>query len=141
MYAIRSVLDRLDRTLPASAVMQQNPNWSWEEFDFGLYAHRQAAAWDVLCGAEIGGDPAACAHFLPRIAALFTDPHLTPAQAAETCRDVKIDAVVVTDLDPVWKDPNSWIWSAVPAVENGHVRAFVTSAARDTARGGSSGTR
>ena len=129
IYSIRSALDRLDRTLPARAVVQQNPNWTWEEFDLGLYAHRQIAAWDSTCGAEIGGDPAACAHFIPQIRALFTDTQLTPTQASETCREVKIDAVVVTDLDPVWKDPHSWIWSAAPAVENSHVRAFVTAAA------------
>jgi hypothetical protein len=137
IYAFRSALEQLDRTLPITAVVQQNPNWTWEELDFGLYAHRQTAAIDARCHAEIGGDPAACAHFVPLIGAIFTDPKLTAAQASETCREVKIDAVVVTDLDPIWKDRGSWIWSAVPVVENSHVRAFLTSTMSGSApRGG-----
>jgi hypothetical protein len=35
-----------------------------------------------------------------------------------------IDAVVVEDLDSVWREPSSWVWSRHPVVANDYVRVF-----------------
>ena len=81
-------------------------------------------------GQTFGGDPGVCALRLQKLAGLFELPDGSNLDA--TCREYGIDAVVVEDSDPVWREPSSWIWSRHPVVANDYVRAFRCGAAADS---------
>jgi hypothetical protein len=122
-YRARQIYEQLKATLPAAAVIQHNPDTDLGDIPHGLYADRQLAAEGFTCGAALGGDPADCTAMRPLLDRLFT----TSAPIAEvdaTCRQFAIQAVVVRDLDPVWADPHSWIWTRRPIAANSMYRAL-----------------
>jgi hypothetical protein len=120
-YALRSVYEALDTQLPASAVEQSNPSQEFRILHM-LYSGHAAAAGDEGCGATFGGEPDLCALRLQKLAGLFASPDGSYLDA--TCQEYGIDAILVEDLDPVWREPSSWVWSRRPVVANDYVRAF-----------------
>lgn len=120
-FALRSVYETLDAHLPASAVLQANPATD-DLILHMLYSGRDSAAGDGDCGTDFGGDEDLCSDRLERLDALFKLPDGNDLDA--TCRDYGIDAFVVEDADPVWREPNSWVWSKRPSLANAYVRAF-----------------
>ena len=128
-YALRSAYEVLDAQLPSSAVLQSNPA-TQDPILHMLYSGHDAAAGNGECGTTFGGDPRLCASRLQKIAGLFELPDGSDLDA--TCREYGIDAVVVEDADPVWREPSSWIWSRQLAVANDYVRAFRCGRAVDT---------
>ena len=128
-YALRSVYEALDAQLPSSAVLQSNPI-AQDTILQMLYSGHDAAACGSDCGTIFGGDPDLCAPRLQKLNGLFELPDGSSLDA--TCREYGIDAVVVEDSDPVWREPSSWIWSRRPAVANDYVRAFRCGAAADS---------
>ena len=120
-YALRSAYEALDSQLPPSAILQSNPA-SEDLILHMLYSGHDAAAGNGECGITFGGDAGVCAQRLRRLAALFDLPDGSDLDA--TCREYGIDALVVESLDPVWRDPSSWIWRQWPVVANDYVRAF-----------------
>ncbi len=121
-YALRSAYEVLDAQLPSSAVLQSNP---LREFIIlhQLYSGHDEAAGDAGCGTSFGGDPALCAPRVRKLAGLFSFPDGSYLDA--TCQEYGIDAFIVEDLDPVWWQPSSWVWSRHPVAANDHVRAFL----------------
>jgi hypothetical protein len=128
-YALRSAYEVLDAQLPASAVLQSSPS-TQDPILHMLYSGHDAAAGNGECGTDFGGDPGVCALRLRKLAGLFELPDGGNLDA--TCREYGIDAVVVEDSDPVWREPSSWIWSRRPAVANDYVRAFRCGTAPDS---------
>jgi hypothetical protein len=128
-YTLRSAYEVLDAQLPSSAVLQSNPT-TQDPILYMLYSDHDAAAGNGECGITFGGDPGLCAPRLQKIAQLFEVPDGGNLDA--TCREYGIDAVVVEDEDPVWREPSSWIWNRRPAVANDYVRAFRCGRAVDT---------
>ena len=120
-YALRSAYEALDAQLPSSAVLQSSPPRE-DPILHMLYSGHDAAAGDGECGTDFGGDPEVCAQRLRRLARVFQQPDGGDVDA--TCREYGIDALVVEDLDPVWREPYSWVWTRPPAVANDYVRAF-----------------
>jgi len=120
-YALRSVYDALDAQLPSSAVLQSSPPKE-DPILHMLYSRHDAAAGDGECGTDFGGNPGVCALRLQRLAGVFQQPDGSDVDA--TCREYGIDALVVEDLDLVWREPSSWVWRRQPAVANNYVRAF-----------------
>ncbi|MGB8013044.1 MAG: hypothetical protein WCF68_15630 [Terriglobales bacterium] len=120
-YALRSVYEALDAQLPSSAVVQNNPAREFQILHM-LYSGHDAAAGNGACGTTFGGDPDLCALRLRKLAELFELPYGSSLDA--TCLELGIDAIVVEDLDPVWREPSSWIWSQHPVIANDYVRAF-----------------
>ncbi len=120
-YALRSAYEVIDAQLPSSAVLQGNP--ATEDLILHmLYSGHDAAAGNGECGTTFGGDPDLCALRLQKLAGLF-EP-LDGSNLDATCREYGIDAVIVEDSDPVWREKSSWIWSQHPVVANNYVRAF-----------------
>jgi hypothetical protein len=108
-------------------ILQTNPDQPKDDFYFGLYARRSMAAAGLGCGTTFGGDYRACQEALPALMRMFQiDSSVGLPEVRETCRKLGSDAVIVADTDPVWQDPNSWIWSAEPLVSNRYARAFRT---------------
>jgi len=127
-YALRSAYDVLGARLPSSAILQSNPSKE-DPILHMLYSGHDAAAGDGGCGTDFGGDPALCALRLQKLAGLFAFPDGSYLDA--TCQEYGIDAVVVEDLDRVWREPSSWVWSRDPVVANDYVRAFRCGPAAD----------
>jgi hypothetical protein len=120
-YALRSAYEVLDAQLPSSAVLQSNPSRQNPILNM-LYSGHDAAAGDAGCGTDFGGDPGLCALRVQKLAGLFVFPDGSYLDAL--CQEYGIDAFVVEDLDRVWREPSSWVWSRRPVVANDYVRAF-----------------
>jgi hypothetical protein len=73
----------------------------------GLYANRQFALMDVNTAITFTGDPVAPQLVLAPLKALFAGERNDPLAV---CRDLGIDALVVKDVDPAWKDSDGWVW-------------------------------
>ncbi len=63
------------------------------------------------CGAVFGGDPAPCARIERQIQTLFSAPEQTSAHARETCGLWGARYLAAYRDDPVWNDPQSWVWT------------------------------
>ena len=105
-FSARTVYETLDRTLPSSAVVQQNPT---KEIDFmsGLYSNRQFAIKDLGTARTFSGDQVGPAAVLGPLKDLFDGDR---NDATSVCKQLGIDALVVTDVDPVWEDKAGWPW-------------------------------
>jgi len=121
--AARRVYEELRQVLPATAVVQQNPALDNPVY-WGIYADRQTAVEGFRCGNEFGGTGDGCAEFYPALVAIF-DSGAQADQVETLCRRLHIDVLVVTSGDPVWSNPDSWVWKKTPLVSANDVRAFL----------------
>lgn len=125
-YAMRHTYDELRRVLPSDAIIQNNPNWTYSDYFYGLYADRQTAAYDPDCGTEFGGSLAKCEKIYPQIAAVFSDQNDIGAdEVSGLSKRLSVKAVLIKDLDESWKDRRSWAWQLTPAISNDFVRVFL----------------
>ncbi len=124
-FALRTVYEHLAKTLPKTAILQDNPEQPCDtDFPFGLYANRQTVAYGMNCGVAFGGDVKECADAVPFISALFqAGPGADFQNVESVCRRFKIDALIVSDADPVWKEPHSWVWQGQALAAAPHARA------------------
>ena len=118
LYAIRDVLTRAARQLPRTAIIQPNPHARRGVEPYShLYAFRQFAAADPEYATLYGVPrPLYDSLSLP-IARAFGDSvagaHAAASDSvsvAALCRQLQIRAWLVTDADPVWTQPDSWVW-------------------------------
>ena len=49
---------------------------------------------------------------------------LTGADVAQVCRSLKVDVLLVNARDPVWNNPDSWVWKTKPSIQNDFVRIY-----------------
>lgn len=117
-FDARVVYEQLRRDLPPDAIIQANPT-HWNDLYHGLYAQRQTAAFDRLCGSVLGGDPAPCPAMQAELAPLFWGN----GDVDRACDAWNISALTVKDDDPVLKDRSGWPWTRPPLVATEHVRA------------------
>ena len=110
-YALRSVYDRLSADLPQRAIVQYNPDGA-TFVPHGLYMARQTAVGLPLCGAVFGGNVSQCKPRMDALVPLFEKPTLArSASVDDLCREYGINAMLVDDTDPVWKQRDSWVWT------------------------------
>ncbi|MFB3813483.1 MAG: hypothetical protein ACE14L_05170 [Terriglobales bacterium] len=122
--ALRSVYDTLSSTLPHDIVVQYNPA-SPAYVPHLLYSGRDAAIGLPRCGAVFGGDMARCGPRIKTLQSLFVAPEPGDAASLDArCDAYRINALVVTNSDPVWQQPGTWVWNRTPAIVNDYVRAF-----------------
>ncbi len=125
-FALRRAYEMLDRQLPANAVVQNNPQWLYTDYFYGLYADRQTAAYDPTCGAQFGGDPHMCTELFPVLSSMFNHPdQLGVAYIQQLCSRLGISALVIKDLDRGWKANPTWAAGWTPLVSNEYARIFV----------------
>jgi hypothetical protein len=123
-YALRSVYDQLSITLPHKAIVQYNP-YAPAYLPHLLYSGHDVAIGLPLCGAVLGGDVSGCNGRTESVAPLFEKPSLAEdASLDDVCRQYRIDVMLVDDVDPVWRQRDSWVWTRTPFLANDHVRAF-----------------
>ena len=122
-YAARTAYDWLRSTTRPTAAVQANPLSAFQDTLGMTYSQRPTVAADRTCLTTFGGDPAQCPPVLARVEAAF------PADAAaatlrEACRSLPLDSIVVKDVDPVWSNRSSWVWTERPVYANPYVRIF-----------------
>jgi hypothetical protein len=139
---LREAYASLDRVLPPSAKIQFGaaPKLGLQHLYYSRY--QQLDGMFPGCGTAFGGSEAQCFRLESRIAPLFgipaplsgpnyvvwtnvQNPTLTTAAAVYSlCRDLGIDALVVTGEDPVWNDPNGWPHKMKPVFASDFVAAY-----------------
>jgi hypothetical protein len=139
---LREAYASLDRVLPPSAKIQFGaaPKLNLQHLYYSRY--QQLDGMFPGCGTAFGGSEAQCLRLETRIAPLFgipaplpgtnyvvwtnvQVPTLTTAAAVYSlCRDLGIDALVVTGEDPVWSDPNGWPRQMKPIFASDFVAAY-----------------
>lgn len=123
-FALRSVYDSLEATLPRDAIVQYNPNAS-EFIPHQLYSEHSAAMGLQLCGVVFGGNVSRCEGRMDSLAPLFNTPSAVESdELDQICRKYNIEIMLVDDRDGAWIDRESWVWTRTPLVANRHVRAF-----------------
>jgi hypothetical protein len=125
-FELRRAYEELDGILPASAIVQHNPEAWVGNIPAELYSNRQMVADAAGCGTVFGGSEKVCEDILlPRLKRIFDGrPPATAEEAANTCRDFSISALLFKDTDSVWADQSSWIWKAHPLVSSDFVRVI-----------------
>ncbi len=121
-FSSRQLYEWLNRHIAQSAIEQHNP------FDLhnpvpGLYADRQMGMLDTSAPAAFGGDIREGASMARSLRTLFL-PGFPSADVDGICGRYKIDYLIVRSGDPVWDDPNSWVWKRNPTYSNPLARAF-----------------
>jgi len=116
----------LNHRIPTNAVVQFNPedNWMfWKNIDLADINRQTAiAGGPPSCGSDLGGDPSGCAAMNASIMPLFQTGSSDKARAI--CHAWHIDYLVADIYDPVWHDPNSWVWTLNPVLPNPNFRAL-----------------
>jgi hypothetical protein len=122
-YAARNAYDWVRATTPPTASVQANPLSTFQD-TFGMtYGQRPTVAGDRTCLTTFGGDPAQCPPIFARVEAVFPSDAAAGAMR-DVCRALPVNSIVVKDVDPVWTNPRSWIWTEQPAYSNAFVRIF-----------------
>lgn len=126
------------RTLPGDAVIQSDPVGRYQTI-FRLYQQRRVAAGDTSCEGAFGGDFNLCQSFLLNILRLYGTreklgsgamiPVSTAADKrmdafAFVCSQAGISAFLASRLDPVWYQPDSWVWRGNLLYGNNTVRVI-----------------
>ena len=115
--ANREAYNWLHKHSSGAALIAQNPDVDAIDIFSGLYADRNIIAGDRSCTIGFGGTAAECAPINERLTALFAGRD--PFEAA-----CAADFYLAKDTDPVWTQPNSWVWMQTPAFANQFVRIF-----------------
>jgi hypothetical protein len=119
---LREIYTQVLKNLPASSLVQENPMVP-DAIQQGIYSSWASAARGREYGPSYGGDPAIYSRTEGELRPLFEQPVYLP-YVANVCATTHIAAFVVQDVDPVWRQPDSWIWSASPVFSGKHTRAF-----------------
>jgi hypothetical protein len=123
-FAARQVYERVAELAPQDAVLQENPN-RWNDVYYGLYGLRQTAAFDWICGAELGGDPRECARMQSKLMPLFNDPTASRSiDIDQLCDAWGIGVLVAKSDDPVFTDRCAWPWKRAAIAGNERVKAI-----------------
>jgi hypothetical protein len=123
-YWMREGFGRLDEMTSPGTMVQYNPVRD-EVLMSHLYSTRQALMGDEFCGSAFGGDLEKCRQAFPTFAKVFNDPDAARKLNLDAlCDKFKVNVLLGTDADPVWKDPKSWVWLRVNLFANPSVRAI-----------------
>ena len=123
-YALRSVYESLNQSLPARSIVQYNP-YAVSLIPHQIYSGHDIAIGGPDCVTVFGGDLNTCGPRIKDVVPLYRDP--TPALNAhvdDVCRAYGISVMLVDNTDPVWNHRDSWVWTRTPLLANDYVRAF-----------------
>lgn len=124
-YAARAAYEWIRRQTPETATVQYNPAVARQETAALAYADRGAAAADLGCNVTFGGNPQLCAPIVSHLQKVYAAAGRTPSESLiDACRGLPVNILVFKDTDPVWADPNAWVWRAPPLFANSYFRVF-----------------
>jgi hypothetical protein len=120
-YALREGYEELKGRLPATAIVQHNPNAVPDDLPYGLYADRPVVAESPACGVGFGGDPQSCAAVQAQLRPIFEG--ISDADTVDrACTVLSISGLLVKDTDPVWVRRDVWVWRRQPITSNRFMR-------------------
>jgi hypothetical protein len=139
---VREAYSTLDRVLPPTAKVQFGaaPKLTLQLLYYSRYQQPDGMFPD--CGTAFGGSQSQCRQLENTLAPIFgTAPpppgsELAPSNAVQVptlkspdtiyslCRDLGIDALLVTGEDPVWNDPDGWPHQIKPVFSSDFVAAY-----------------
>jgi hypothetical protein len=123
-YWMRAGFQRLQALTAPNSLVQYNPVRD-EVIMAHLYSTRQAVMGDQSCESAFGGDAEKCSKVFPDFAVVFNDPAVARKWNLDVfCSDFQINVLVATDADPVWQDPDSWVWTRPTLLANPAMRAI-----------------
>jgi hypothetical protein len=119
---LREAWEVIATSTPPEAIIQDNPDGALQR-PFLLYLNRRVATGDVSCETPFGGQLASCLaqNVLPLLSLFEQNEDQTdlqvpfdssPGAFSATCRALHLSALLVTDSDPVWRKPDSWVWQS-----------------------------
>jgi hypothetical protein len=120
--ALRTAYRWVNDNLPEGAIIQHNPAVV-KDFYHELYGLRRVIVSDDYFGTLLGIRED---HFDP-VASSIKNLFSITADAGsvrDSCREFSINALVVKDTDPVWRNSQSWVWRLEPIFSNGFARVF-----------------
>ncbi len=124
-FAARSAYQWAQSMTPETAIIQFNPQVVFQDTPAMLYSGRRAMASNLLCNTAFGGDPRQCAPIVSRIRQVYPAAGQPAAPGLrDLCLNLPIDLIVAKDIDTVWKDPASWVWTGKPVFANNYMRLF-----------------
>ena len=121
-YAARDVWEWLSAHTPDWIIEQHNPVASGDLAP-GLYSNRQMVMLDGSAAIAFGGNPAESKPIQAELFTLF-GPESRGINVDGLCQSLGIHYLVARAGDPVWRDPQSWVWMRKPVYANGFARAF-----------------
>jgi hypothetical protein len=139
---LRDAYSSLDRVLPPSAKLQFGaaPKLGLQHLFYSRYQELEGMFPD--CGADFGGTRNECFHLDARIAPIFGIAEPPPAMDRSNfkvvyvptlktasdvyslCRDLGIDALIVSGEDPVWNEPDGWPHQMKPVFASDFIAAY-----------------
>jgi hypothetical protein len=122
-YDVREAYEWMNRQLPASAVLQHNPD-VFMDLPSGLYGNRQVAAAGHYYGPIFGISESVYRPVSQAISAVFTSDTAERRSVSEVCRRFGIAAFIVKDTDPIWSMRDSWVFRELPVFANDSSRVF-----------------
>jgi len=123
-YLLRDGFTTLRSRIPQNSVVQYNPIGPLNN-TVHFYSTTQAAAGDRGCGTSFGGDVDKCHDALRYLLPVFNSPAVAwESNIDQVCNMYSVNVLVATDTDPVWGDPNSWVWMRRPLVSNSVFRGI-----------------
>ena len=122
-YWLRAGFGQLNRLSSPDTTVQYNPVRKEVQMAH-LFSARQAIVGDAFCGSAFGGDTERCRQAFPYFATLFNNPAVVREWPLDQfCKEYQVNVLVATNVDPVWHDLYSWVWTRQIVVENPAMRA------------------
>jgi hypothetical protein len=123
-YWLREGYSRLNDLTASTTFVQYNPVGD-EVFMTHLYSTRQAVIGEEGCASVFGGEASKCKEAFPYIASIFNSPNAVRGWNLDgVCDAFHVNVLVATDVDPVWQDPTSWVWTRRDLLANPAMRAI-----------------
>ena len=120
--ALRQAYEWVSQHTPEDAVVLVDPQTP--DLPFGIYGKRQSLLYTVGCGVEFGGAIAQCDHLLTQTQPLFAKTSTNVKTLDVVCANYHLGAVVIKDVDEIWRDSKSWVWQRQPAYANSFSRVY-----------------
>jgi hypothetical protein len=120
-YEERQAYHVIDARYPKTLFVQHNPLIELDYYN-SLFGLRPVEVADENYAFLYGIDRGWANAYVHRIAQPFL--HDMPAGIRGFCAANGIAALDVRDTDPVWHDPNSWVWRLKPVFANDVTRVF-----------------
>ena len=121
-FDIREALEWARSATRPNSLLQQNPVAEQDTAAL-LYAERPIVAAQETCFTTFGGDLRECVPIAASLHRLFAADADT-AELVGVCTTLPVDILVVQDIDPAWRNHESWVWRTRPVFANEHVRMF-----------------
>jgi hypothetical protein len=126
-FYARDMYEKLDKMLKRDSKIQHNPIETLEPYD-GSYGRRQVVLFDRHYGTLMGISPEMYGPVEADIGKIFSAG--SPEEVEAIAGKYGIDALIVKENDPVWKDPNSWVYKKTPDYQNKAARLYILNPAK-----------